>query len=257
MPQAIFHLATMTLREALYNRCLHVIACCLLLFCCGAFFIGHAVIFESRQLQAGLMAAGTRWLGVLGIALFCASSWARDCHDKIQPLLLALPIDRNALVWGKLAGLCVLAAVYASFCALLTGLFAPLLQSIQWALSLCLELSIIAGFSLWIVAATRHLLVSVIATIGFYLLSRSLDGIVAIASGAFFDPTSSVDQSMKWLVQAVNFVFPKLYSFASADWLIHPHIDIPLAAQFFQASVYMLLLGALTSLELQRRTHSS
>ena len=90
----------------------------------------------------------------------------------------------------------------------MVGILVPLPVVLSWSVSLFLELVIVASFALWVATSTGKNVASVLATFAFYLLSRAIQGMQAMASGPFFDAESAYDQFIAACVAALAWVMP-------------------------------------------------
>lgn len=253
MLRQILTIARMTYREAMRSRFLWVCLVAIALLVGFSALVGAVVVTGADEQQAGIMAWGTRWLGVTALCLFCINSVVRDTSDKVLEMLFALPLRRESAYLGKLLGLFEVAAVIALASVLACSFYAPYWIVLQWGLSLWLEMCVVASFALWIVSSTGRAEVSAIVTLGFYILSRAMLGIVLITNDPLFQATSDFSQWIAIVVEGFSWFLPPLYAFASADWLIQARVEISLLKQSAEAAVYIVLLGSLALLEWRRR----
>ena len=253
MIRQILTLAWITYREALYGKLLWVCLAGMVALAGFAEFVGEVVITGAVELQAGLVGWGLRWLGAVALILFCVNSVVRETNDKITEMMLALPLRREAIYLGKLCGLLLLAFSFAFMSALAGSLFAPVDISALWASSLFLELTILCSFTLWVVTSTGAAVGSILLALGFYALSRAMQGIEAMAVGPFFHPNSAYDHFMAGTVEVLGWIMPPLYEFASADWLVTGIFNGDLFVQLARATVYVVMLIAIAMIELHRK----
>jgi ABC-type transport system involved in multi-copper enzyme maturation permease subunit len=253
MIRQILTLAWITYREALYGKLLWVCLAGMVALAGFADFFGEVVITGAVELQAGLVAWGLRWLGAIALILFCVNSVVREANDKITEMNLALPLRREVIYLGKLCGLLLLAFSFALMSALAESLFAPVGVSALWAGSLFLELTILCSFTLWMVTSTGAAVGSVLLALSFYVLSRAMQGIEAMAGGPFFHPDSAYDHFMAGAVKVLGWIMPPLYEYASADWLVNGVFNGDLFLQSASSAVYVVMLVAAAMIELYRK----
>jgi hypothetical protein len=75
-----------------------------------------------------------------------------------------------------------------------------------------------------------------------------------MAAGPLTDPSGLTDRVLRWVVEAIAFLLPDLYRFASSEWLAYPGtaaaVLLPVLAQ---TAVYLLLLVGASLFDLYRR----
>ncbi|WP_256077134.1 ABC transporter permease [Massilia sp. YIM B04103] len=248
----ILTIARYTLLEALRNRLLWVLAVIALAALGLSGFLHAVALTESRQLQAALLAALLRLSAVFLIATFVVTSMAREAHDKGSELLLALPLPRAAYLLGKLGGFCLLALLPALLFGALGLFFAPPAQAALWGTSLLCELWLVAGFALLCMFTLNHVLPALAATLGFYLLARSVAALQLIGqhSGAADAGQRAIAAGMDLLA----LVLPTLDRFTRSEWLVyHDGSWRQLAVVLGQTAVYLLLLAAAALFDLYRK----
>ena len=255
MFRQISTIAWITCREVLHSRLLLIFIGGVLVTVGIVTFLGDVVVTDTESLRAGAFAWVARWLAMLTLTLFCAGSVSRDGSDKVIELLVALPVRRETVYLGKLAGMFVLAFLLAGISLLASVVYAPPMAAVQWAVSLWLELCVVVSFTLWVATSIGGVVGSVIFSVGFYVLARAMQGMVMMAKGPFFDPDSAFDHILAGIVDAVSWILPPLYAFASADWLINTEASIALGRQLGNAGLYIVLLVALALIEQNRKQY--
>ena len=78
---------------------------------------GRVVVVGGDATRIALLGSGLRWLGVVLLSLFCIGSVQREMDDKVGILWLALPVRREVIYLGKLAGFALLALAYSILAA--------------------------------------------------------------------------------------------------------------------------------------------
>ncbi|MEM7292227.1 MAG: hypothetical protein AAF420_02370 [Pseudomonadota bacterium] len=253
MVQQISTIAWITCKEAVHGKLLWVSAASVLALIAVTELAEEVIITGVDALQAGIVAWGLRWLGVITLALFCVNSGLRELNDKVGDLYFAAPLRREAIYLGKLLGILVLSGCFAAL-AFFTALpYAPAAVALAWATSLWMELAIVTAFAQLVVISTSATVTSILLTLAFYLVARSVAALQAMANGPFFNPRSTFDNFTVIAVDALSWVMPPLHRFASADWLVTGVTDVGLALQLLSCLVYLFLLGSVTILETYRK----
>jgi hypothetical protein len=206
---------------------------------CLAVFLSHMALTESRMLQAAIVAAVLRACAVFLMAAHVCASVLREVHDKGLELMLSLPLTRSAHYLGRFLGFAVCGLLLAAFFALpLLGL-APADAVTRWAISLALEVALVVAAALFFAMSLSQLLPAITATVGFYLLARSMAGIQAIAAGPHRDE-GLADRVARWAVDGVALLFPRLDAVTRTDWLLYAP---PPASVYATALASVVLYG--------------
>lgn len=220
MFRPIYTIASYTLFEALRNRLswLFIVVALIGLGLSG--FVKELALTESRDIQVAIMAAYLRFSAVFILVIFVVTSITRESHEKGIELLLALAIPRASYLFGKLLGFNVLAICVASlFGVFLLFLNSPL-QSLMWTISLILELCIMVAFSMLCVISFTQIMSALSATMGFYLLARSIAALELISRESQ-NETSLSQRVITVVIHGLSSVLPHLDEFTRTSWLIY------------------------------------
>lgn len=248
-------IARYTLREALHNRLIWMLALIALLGLGLSTFLQQLAITESRQIQLAMLAAFLRFCAVFLLASFVVTSMVREMQDKCLELVLALPLPRAAYALGKLLGFALLSLLPALLFGALTALLAPPLQSLLWTISLLCELWIIAAFALLCVFSFNQSMAALAAVLAFYLLTRSISALQLISAGPLAQLQAS-HQVLDFCINALAYVLPALDQFTRSDWLLYPAQTafLPQLGQILgQTALYLLLLCSACVFDLYRK----
>jgi hypothetical protein len=200
-----------------------------------AAFLSEAAISESRSLQLSVLAAVLRAAAVFLVAAQVAASTLREFNDKGLELMLSLPLGRSTHYLGRLAGFSASAvALAALFSAALLPWAAPGAVAL-WGVSLACEAALVAAAALFFAMTLAQLVPAIAATVGLYLLARSIAAIQAIAAGPLA-PDSLITRLAGFAVDGVALLLPRLDVVTRTEWLLY---EAP------SASAYALALGGL------------
>jgi hypothetical protein len=250
---ASFTVARYTLVEALRSGLPWLAAACVLAVLGLSGFLSQVAITEARALQASVSGALLRACAVFLIAAHVVASAARETNDKGLELALALPISRPAYYLGKLLGFACAGALLATLFALPLLLWAKPADLAAWWISLATETALIAAAALFFASALTQTVAAIAATAGLYLLGRSIAAIQAIAGGPLAGD-SLPDQAMRWVVDALALLLPRLDAVTRGDWLLY---GAPPAGDLAQAlaglGLYLVLLAAAGLFDFSRR----
>ncbi len=239
--------------EAMRSGLPWLAAACVLAVLCLAGFLSQVAITEAAALQASVSAALLRACAVFLIAAHVVASAARETNDKGLELALALPISRPAYYLGKLLGFACVGALLASLFALPLLFWAKPLDLGAWWFSLAIELALIAAAALFFASALTQTVAAIAATAGLYLLGRSIAAIQAIAGGPLAGD-SLPEQAIRWTVDALALLLPRLDAVTRGDWLLYGAPPAgELALVLAGLGLYLVLLSAAGLFDFSRR----
>ena len=246
-------IAWYTFLEGLRNRVFGLTAVGLVCLFGLTEFVGDLAITETRQIQALLIGSGMRIFTVTIVALFVITSMSREMHDKGFELILSLPVGRSTYYFGKLLGYYALALIILLLTGALLMFFCGVGQTLPWAVSLFCELGLIIAVSMLCLFTFSNVTVSFIVVMVFYFLARSIHAIQLISAAPLLDFHTFSQEFMDFLVKAIAFVLPDLYSFTRSDWLVYGIPQHGLSHVLIQTLIYMPLLVAAGLFDLYRK----
>jgi hypothetical protein len=216
-------------------------------------FLSQVAITEATALQASVAGTVLRACAVFLLIAHVVASAAREANDKGLELALALPMSRPAYYLGKLLGYACTGALLATLFALPLLAWAKPADVAAWWISLAAETALAAAAALFFASALTQTAAAIAATVGLYLLGRSIAAIQAIAGGPLAGDSASA-QVARWTVDAVGLLLPRLDAVTRSDWLLY---GAPAAGDFFQLlaglALYFLLLAAAGLFDFSRR----
>jgi len=245
--------ARYTAVEALRSGLPWLAAACVLAVLGLAGFLSQVAITEATALQASVSGALLRACAVFLVAAHVVASATREMNDKGLELALALPISRPAYYLGKLLGFACIGALLSSLFALPLLFWAKPLDLAAWWSSLALELALVAAAALFFASALVQTVAAIAATAGLYLLGRSIAAIQAIAGGPLAGD-SLAENAMRWIVDALALLLPRLDAVTRSDWLLY---GAPPTGEFAPAlagvGLYLVLLTAAGLFDFSRK----
>jgi len=219
-----------------------------------AAFLSQVALTESLALQAALMAALLRACAVFLLASQVVSSTLREIHDKGLELMLSLPLSRSTHYLGRLLGFVACGAALAALFAAPLLAWAPPGAVALWGLSLACELALVAAAALFFAMTLAQLVGALAATLGLYLLARSIGAIQAIAAGPLTEK-SEAGSIARHALDAVGLLLPRLDGVTQTGWLLYEAPALPVYAWSLAEPVfYTLLLVAAGLFDFHRRT---
>jgi ABC-type Na+ efflux pump permease subunit len=175
-------------------------------------------------------------------------------NDKGLDLLLSLPISRAAYFAGKFFGYAVCAFLMAAIIALPLFLLAPAMQVFAWAISLALELLIVAAASLFFVLALPHSMGSLLSVMGLYVLARTMAALQLMGATSLVETNGAVRHITNGLLNAIALVLPRLDLYTQTSWLVNSiggMTDLPVL--MLQTLIYVTLLVGAALFDLYRK----
>lgn len=229
-------------------------ALALVLIGCALAEFGAAIaITESAQYRLVFYAASMRLIAAFVMALLVATSVLREIDDKVLELVLSRPVSRSEWYLGKLFGYLAAALCFAALIGVPLVLQVPL-QGVAWAYSLALELTVVVAASLAFAITLRQITVALSVVAGFYLLSRTMAGLVLISRGPTVDLSLPSSRFIAWLVELLAHILPDLDRFTNVAWLLGTApAGAALAMLSVQTVIYTSLLVGVGLFDLHRR----
>jgi ABC-type Na+ efflux pump permease subunit len=219
-----------------------------------AAFLSQVALTEGRSLQLAVVAALLRACAVFLVAVHVSASVIRERNDKGLELVLSLPLTRAGIFLGRLAGFTAVAAVLALVFALPLLAWATPGAVALWAASLALEATLVAAAALFFAMTLAQPVPAFAATLGLYLLARSMAAIQAIAAGPLVEP-SLANRAARSCVDAVALLLPRLDAVTRTEWLLY---GSPGAGAYGVAmaalAAYIALLAAAGLFDFYRRS---
>lgn len=206
-----------------------------------AAFLSQVALTERQELQTAILAALLRACAVFLVAAQVASSALREVNDKALEMMLALPLRRSTQYLGRLAGYVACGLALALVFALPLVLWAPASAVALWGLSLACEAAMVAAAALFFALTLAQLVPAIAATLGLYLLARSLAAIQAIASAPASD-ASAAEQAARWTIDAIALLLPRLDAATRTDWLLY---GLPSAGAYASALAGLVIYTGL------------
>jgi hypothetical protein len=208
---------------------------------CLAAFLSQVAVTESRELQAAFAAALLRAGAAFLLAAHVAASIVREANDKVLELALSLPLSRSTYYAGKLCGFGAIGLALATACAAPMLLWAAPASVLLWGVSLCFELLLVAAAALFFAVSLASVVPALAASVGLYLLARSISGIQLLARGPLAEE-SWPQAAARGAVDAVALMLPRLDTATRSEWLLY---GAPGAGEFGGAIGTLLAYSAL------------
>lgn len=252
MKVPIVTIAHSNLLEAIRGKVIWVVAGLLFISVMLSFFISQTALTETRESQVALMAGFLRITSVMVMIFFVVSSVARDFQDKSIELLFAISIPRYHVFIGKFLGFSLLALVISLF--YLAGLlfYADAYPVIIWALSFWCELTLVALLSLIFILSLENVALSLMSSLGVYVLMRLMPAIQSMGDGPFQD--NLFNQVMNKFLDFIDLLLPRLDHFSQSSWLVSGAVSVTDMVYFLSEFLLFVALFVLVGvIDLKRK----
>lgn len=207
-------------------------------------FLGSTMLVEQKQSAAAYIAGSSRVIIALGMILFVCLTVASAFENKEIEFILSKSISRESFILGYLIGFFL--AAFLIFIPLATLMFfvtkTEFFGTLMWLVSLLCELAIVISFSLLAALILKNPLTAIMASFGFYVISR-LMGIFVLAIDLPSNFSATGDHKLALVLKILSAVFPRLDLFAQSSWLNYGISDVTnLKIILWQSLIYIPLL---------------
>ncbi len=221
-----------------------------------AYVMGQTALVEPHEMTLSLSAAGSRLVLMVGLIVFVCFHLRAAFHTKEIDVLLSRPITRPAIVIAYWLGFACVATLLAGATVLLHYMLGVLSSAgfWFWALSLLLESWLVVAIALFAGFALRSAVSAVLASMGFYALSRMMGFFIATAQNTMATGDSELVPVFQRIVDGVAILIPRLDFFAQTRWLVYG-LDTWFEWAWFttQAAIFIPLLIMAAIIDFKRR----
>ena len=185
--------------------------------------MGDASLVEKTQATIVYIAGSSRIIFMVGMILFVCFYVRKSFENREVEFILSKSISRHKFILACLVGFFLVALlIILPLTLLLFLLKANIIGLAYWSLSLVFESLMIITFSLLAALILKSAVSAVLASLGFYILSRMMGFFVFTISipksGSDF---SSANQVLHIVLKAMSVIFPRLDLYSKSDWLIY------------------------------------
>ena len=208
-------------------------------------FLGSSALTEQQQMTASFMAGSSRVILAIGMILFVCLNISRAFENKEVEFIISKSISREQFILGYLFGFII--ATLFIFIPLNLAIFILSKSNIYglfiWSLSLFLELTIIISFSLLASLILKNSFSAIMASFGFYIISRMM-GVFVLAI-SIPDSVDMINKNniLQIILKILSAIFPRLDLFAQSKWLNYGFDNIlVLKIILIQSAIYISLM---------------
>jgi hypothetical protein len=184
--------------------------------------LGSTAFLEKQEMTLTFAAGSSRLILMVGLIVFVCFHIRHAFDTKEIDVILSRPISRSNLVIAYWLGFSFVGFLLTLPIIAILGLIGIInLQGfIGWSISLLLETFLVVGLALFSAFTLRSAVTAVMATMGFYVISRMM---------AFFVFTSQSGLMggdwqyvlMRYALTFISTVVPRLDFFSKSEWLIY------------------------------------
>jgi len=235
---------------------LYIALCIMLASIYGlSLFVGATSLIEQREMTLVFFAGSSRLLLMIGLSAGVIAMIRRAYDMREIEALFATSLSRTRCVIGLLLGHHLIAACMTVCVGIMLWLHPIHIHGLYYFLStLMAEASIVITFSMLASLMLKSTATSLLATSGFYILSRLIGLILASLSAPYQSLLSWPDQIIRFLLTTTLSMFPRLDQLVQTRWLIYDiSKDETLAPLLITSIMYSLLLLAVMILDVQRK----
>ncbi|TAE83805.1 MAG: hypothetical protein EAZ74_03220 [Alphaproteobacteria bacterium] len=219
--------------------------------------LSETAMIEEHAMHVAMSAGVTRIVLVMGVMLFVCFHIRAMFDQKEMDVILSRPVSRTQLVLGLWLGFAAVAAmlVCAEMVVLLVVGVPSLLSLLVWSASVGWECLLVIAIAMFASLSNKSAVSSVLISLTFYTLGRLMAFFVATANARRVFETPLLHDALRYLVEALSVLMPRLDLFADSAWLVYGvapyHEHIMLAA--IQTVIFIPFLLGLTLIDVHRK----
>lgn len=218
--------------------------------------MGDMAMVEPEQLRLTYAAASARLVLVVGMIVFVCFHVRNAFDTREIDVFLSRPISRPSLVLSYWLGFSVVSLLLVVPSIGIVYWVGALDQQGFgiWALSLTLEILLVVAIALFSAFTLKSAVSSVMASLGFYVLSRMMGFFIATSNSSLLFRSSELNQMSEFVMKTLAIFVPRLDFFAKTEWLVYGlDSDGELYRLLIQAAIFIPLLLAAAVIDFRRK----
>jgi hypothetical protein len=190
--------------------------------------LGTASLVEQAQTTIAYVAGSARTIFLVGMILFVCFYVRKTFENREVEFILSKSISRHSFIFAYLLGFILVALlVIIPLVILLFFMEANLLGLAYWTLSLVLESLIIITFSLLAALILKSSVSAVMASLGFYIISRMMGFFVlTVKIPQSLSDFATLDRVLNSVLKIISVAFPRLDLYGKSEWLIYGAVNL-------------------------------
>lgn len=183
--------------------------------------LGSTAFLEEQQMKITYAAASSRLILMVGLIVFVCFHIRQAFDSKEIDVMLSRPISRGNIIVAYWLSFSLVALLLTIPVVMMVGFFGVLNVEgfTGWAIGLLLEAALVVALSLFSAFTLKSAVTSVLASMGFYVLSRMMAFFVATTEAPSLQEMPYI--LLKYLLVAISTIVPRLDFFAKTEWLVY------------------------------------
>ncbi len=184
--------------------------------------LGSTAFLEKQEMTLTFASGSSRLILMVGMIVFVCFHIRNAFDTKEIDVIMSRPISRSNLVIAYWLGFAFVGLLLVVPIVGIIGLIGVVNWPgfIGWGVSLLLEMFLVVALALFSAFTLKSAVTSVIATMGFYVLSRMMAFFVYTAqSGMVGGEFQYV--LLRYALSAISTMVPRLDFFAKSEWLVY------------------------------------
>ncbi|MFT6331723.1 MAG: hypothetical protein ACJAW3_000040 [Lentimonas sp.] len=218
--------------------------------------VGGTVLVEQIQAKLTYVAGSSRLIFAVGMILFVCFYVRKSFEHREVEFILSKSISRHSFILAYLSGFILVALlIILPLIGLLFLMKANVIGLLYWSLSVILETFIIITFCLLASLILKSAVAAVLASLGFYIMSRMMGFFVlTIEIPSAASNFSSLDSILKAVLKFISVAFPRIDLFSKSEWLIYGVTDYSeITLILTQSIIYIPLLVLMALYDFNRK----
>lgn len=184
--------------------------------------LGSTAFIEKQEMTLSFASGSSRLILMVGLIVFVCFHIRNAFDTKEIDVIMSRPISRSNLVIAYWLGFAFVAFLLVVPIIAIIGLMGVLNWPgfIGWGSSLLLESFLVVALALFSAFTLKSAVTSVMATMGFYVLSRMMAFFVATSQSGMVGGEFKYTL-LRYALSAISTVVPRLDLFAKSEWLVY------------------------------------
>lgn len=183
--------------------------------------LGGTAFLEEQEMTTTFAAGASRLMLMIGLIVFVCFHIRSAFDTREIDVILSRPISRTSLVIAYWLGFSLVSLLLTVPLAAILGFVGVInwASYFGWAVSLLLEATLVVALALFSAFTLRSAVASVLACMGFYVLSRMMEFFVITAE-------NGVGHGIEYVVfhhilKIISVLVPRLDLFTKSEWLVY------------------------------------
>jgi hypothetical protein len=183
--------------------------------------LGGTAFLEEKEMTLTFASGAARLMLMTGLIVFVCFHIRNAFDTKEIDVILSRPISRASLVIAYWLGFSLVSLMLTIPLAAILGFIGVINWSgyLGWAASLLLEAGLVVALALFSAFALRSAVASVLACMGFYVLSRMMEFFVLTAQAGVAHGKEYA--LFNYVLTAISTMVPRLDLFTKSEWLVY------------------------------------